>query len=168
MKESYKDASSKRLVQNKILNSQNKKIVALGGPDILDYIQLLKNKGFTDITIYENDKKTYLKQKEQNPDCKLVYGNILHHLYEDAFYDLDFCCCISSVERYLPRILQLEEFSMTFSIRPLGFDKTFEIFKRYGEAPFIPYRDTTPMIVFFNTKTNKNGKSSLLLQQRAN
>jgi len=158
MKSSYLGAENKRITQNTTLSSSQKKIYALGGPDILDYINVLKSKGYEDITIFENRKNIYEHQVRQNPDCKLILGNILNNLGEKCFYDIDLCCCIRSVEQYLPRILTIPEFSITFSIRPIGFDETIKTFRRYGNAYFMYYQDTVPMITFFNNKIIQHGK----------
>jgi len=155
MKETYKNAFSKRLVQNKVLKSQNKRIIGLGGPDILDYVNILRSKGFEDITIYEKDPSVYAKQLEDKPDCKLIFGNILENLKENAFYDLDFCASINSVEPYLHKILRIKEFVLTVSIRPIGLVETICTFNNYGgDSEFVQYTDTSPMLVFFNNKTH--------------
>lgn len=170
MKETYLEAKSKRIVQDITLNSKNKRIIGLGGPDILEYVTILKSKGFKDITSYENRQQIYSKQFKQFPDCELVHGNILENLQEDAFYDLDFCCSIKTIEPWLPIICRIPEYSLTLSIRPVGIDQTIQIFKRYGQSQFVKYVDTVPMLVFFNNKINKNGKktSSFLHGQGAN
>lgn len=164
MKKSYALSENKKAAQDITLKSENKRIIGLGGPDILEYVNMLKVKGYTDITIYEKDPEVYLQQVLKRPECRHIYGDILDNLNEDAFYDLDLCSSIKKIESRLPKILELEEFSLTVSLRPLGLYPTIEIFKRYGDSSYLEYRDSSSMIVFFNNKTIKNEKECSFLQ----
>ncbi len=164
MKETYKEAENKRGVQDIVLTGSTRRLIGLGGPDIIDYVNIVRSKGFEDITIYEKDYNVYKKQIAQFPDCTLIHGNILDHLDEDAFYDLDFCGSIKSIQRWLPAITALPEYALTCSIRPIGEEETIGIFNLYDKAHVIKYRDTSQMLVFFNNKTIKNGKNSRILQ----
>jgi len=157
MKESYIDAINKRAAQDITLVAENKRIIGLGGPDIKEYVAILRSKGFEEIIIFEDNYEVYRNQIRQFPDCELIHGDIRDHLREDAFYDLDFCCSIKTIEPWLPIITSLKEYSLTCSIRPIGMEKSVGIFNRYGHGEFVRYVDTSPMLVFFNNKTIKNG-----------
>lgn len=151
MKLSYKNSVMKREVQDYIYKRvRNSHIIGLGGPNAKDYSRILHEKGFEKIILYENDWKVFEKQILDPPDCKLVYDDVLNHLGHNAFYDLDFCCSILSIEHALPDIVELPEYSLTVSIRPVGIEKTLDIFKQYEkDFTYVIYKDTSPMIVIY-------------------
>lgn len=147
----YTKDSKKRIIQDYILDStKNDTIFCLGGPNISEYISLLRDKGFKTIISFEQDKDVYRLQKKQKPDCQIINGNILDYLGYDAFYDYDFCSNIHTIEKYLPHILKTKHYSATFSLRPISKDITIRTFKRYSEANYITYFDTSNMITFFS------------------
>jgi hypothetical protein len=147
----YIDVPNKRAVQG-IALSPYKRIFGLGGPNINNYISILRKRGFKEIVSFENNWNIYLRQKRQNPKCELVYGNILEYTNYDAFYDYDFCNYISTMKQWLPIIVNTKRYSATFSLRGIGINKTINTFRRYGEASYIKYKDTSPMITFFNNQ----------------
>ena len=149
---SYTNSIKKREVQNKILPFvSNGRVCALGGPDIDEYVSLLKTYGFGDITIFENDKVILLQQLYKFPQgITLMYKNILEHLNRNCYYDLDFCFSIQKIMPRLKKIVSLQEYSLTLSVRPIGTEKTVAIMKEYDpDIKYMTYQDTTPMITFY-------------------
>ena len=146
----YDNALFKREVQNIALQSNNPKIYGLAGPNADTYLRYLKRKGFSDITLFENNYNTFFEQKRKKLGCKLIYDDIRNQLGSNAFYDYDFCCNITTVEQWLPEMLLVPEYAMTFSIRGIGEKETLRIFRKYTDSHYIRYRDTSPMITFFN------------------
>lgn len=144
----YSDAIVKRQLQSQLLKSSNPTIYGLAGPNADIYVALLKEKGFSNIVLFEKNWETYQMLLSKNLDCKLVFDDILNHLGKDAFYDYDFCCSIKTIEPWLPQILSTKEYSVTFSIRPVGTEETLRTFRRYGVANCYKYKDTTPMLTF--------------------
>lgn len=145
----YHNATNKWKVQQLSIKGGNR-LIALGGPNILNYVQRMNILGFNDITSFERNKAVYQMQLAQNPKCTLLFGSILSNLNEDAFYDLDFCNTITTLECWLPEIVNIPKYSITFSLRGTGIQETIRIFKKYGEAFYISYKDTSPMVTFFN------------------
>jgi hypothetical protein len=145
----YDNALFKREVQNIALQSCNSKIYGLAGPNADIYLEYLKKRGFSDITLFENNYNTFFEQKKKKLDCKLVYDDIRNYLSGNAFYDYDFCCNITTVEPWLPKMLLAPEYAMTFSIRGIGQEETLRVFRKYTSSHYIRYRDTSPMITFF-------------------
>lgn len=150
-KHSYKESFNKRKAQDYVFSNVSGPVVALGGPDIDVYAKMLENHGVKDLTIYENNRKVFLIQLRKVKWGSLIFGDILINLGKKAFYDLDFCCSIYSIESYLPEIVELPKFSITLSLRPAGLNKTLEIFRKYSELPYLRYHDSVPMITFYKT-----------------
>lgn len=146
----YDNALFKREVQNIALQSHNPKIYGLAGPNAEIYLEYLKKKGFSNITLFENNYNTFFEQKRKKLDCRLIHDDIRNQLGKDAFYDYDFCCNITTVEPWLPEMLQAPEYAMTFSIRGIGEEETLRVFRKYADSHYIRYRDTSPMITFFH------------------
>lgn len=147
----YHQTSNKRLVQEKALQSEIfDTIFCLGGPNINSYVTFLKNKGFKNIISFEKNEKVFNLQTKQKPKCELILGNILDYLGYDVFYDYDFCANICTLELYLPQIVNTKAYAATFTIRPITKLQTIQIFKRYSEANYILYKDSSNMITFFN------------------
>lgn len=151
MKISYKNSVMKREVQSYIYDRvQNPNIKGLGGPNAKDYERILKEKGFRNITLYENNKDVFEALLKDPPYCKLEYDDILNHLKTKSFYDLDFCCSVLSVRDYLPEIAKIPQYSMTLSLRPIGIQRTLDIVKEYEKRfTYVIYKDTSPMIVIY-------------------
>lgn len=150
-KGSYKEAKNKRILQEEILNQvKQRTILGLGGPDVDDYINILENKGFKKIFIYENNFSVFNSQISKFRHT-LIYDNILNHLGKSAFYDLDFCCTIKSIPKEsLEKISRLESYSLTLSLRGVSLIETLKMFTKYcGEQLFRTYRDSSPMVTFF-------------------
>ena len=155
LKLSYENSTKKREVQEYIFSRvRNRVIAGLPGPDIKTYLEILGRHKFNKALLYENSPRILAHQIQQRPNCPLVFGNILEHLKKGPFYDLDFCCSIKSILLYLKKIVELESYALTLSLRPIGEEKTCAIFKEYmkdgQEIPYFIYKDTTPMITFYS------------------
>ena len=144
----YDLVPSKREVQKRAIVPVRPKIIGLAGPNADKYIKVLKNIGFSQIELYENDFDVYLKHKKHG----VLFDDILNNLGKDAFYDYDFCCTIKKIERWLPQIVRTPNYSLTLAVRGVGYTETIKTFKKYGNANYMTYMDTSPMITFFNHK----------------
>jgi hypothetical protein len=149
----YDNATLKRIVQDCSLQSSYTKMYGLAGPNANIYVQLLRDKNYSDITLFENNWDVYTQQLQkwaEDIPYNLVYDDIRNHLGKDCFYDYDFCCIIKTVEKWLPQIVRTKEYALTFSLRGCGEEETVRIFKKYSNANYMTYRDTSPMITFFS------------------
>lgn len=155
MKKDFRGLSEKRQTQATAWNQINNKkyFVGLGGPNLETYTNFVKSRGFEKILSFENSAGIFHKQLQQFSKVKhvsLYFDNICNHLedYPNAFYDLDFCCCITTIEACLKKIHKLPQFTLTLSIRPVGYEKTLEIFRSYGNSKIVElkYYDNYPML----------------------
>ena len=150
---------------------QLNKIVGLAGPNIEDYIQFCKSKGFSEFEIYEKDALTAIHQLTSlNDKVTLKLTDILNADPNESntLYDLDYCV----TGRYMqPHMAKFQHrFIMTFSIRGVSVKETLERFFKarnekvigtaYPTHPFphteyytdkskylqLSYRDTAPMM----------------------
>ncbi len=153
---SYTGELVKRDVQKISLTSKRKSIFGLGGPDINRYIGVLRDLGYRDITLFENNPKVYEKQKRQKPNCDLIFDNILNHLGHEVFYDFDFCSTMRKIEPYMLQIIRSPQYSLTLSLRGMGYEDTISTFRKYTDAKYISYFDTSAMITFFQSLTKKD------------
>lgn len=168
---SYAHVAKKRSIQQEIFSFiRATKIMALAGPNIDQYCRILRQAGFRDITFFENDPFILAKQLEvAGGNYKLVFDDITNNLDTDAFYDLDFCCSVSTIKDKLQVINKLPEFSMTVSVRPVGYTQTLETLKRYengGNYQYYYYMDTSPMITVTKTQIYVKSQSEFLLSRR--
>lgn len=152
VKLSYKNSEYKRNIQEYIYSKVgNRNIIGLPGPDIEDYVERLTSFGFDNIELYEKDFSIFCHQLSHlPPQCNLTFGDILDNLNKDAFYDLDFCTSILSIEDRLEEIVALKSFSLTVARRPIPEEETIDIMDKYMPGiSHLTYFDTSPMIVFF-------------------
>lgn len=168
---SHADVAKKRSIQQEIFSFiRSDKIMALAGPNVDNYYKVLKQAGFKDITFFENDPFILGKQLEvSGGKYKLIFDDIINNLDSEAFYDLDFCCSVNSLGNKLRDINKLKEYTMTVSVRPVGFNKTLETLKRYengGNYSYYYYTDTSPMITVTKTQIYVKSKSEFLLRNR--
>lgn len=120
MKATYYDSYNKKAVRENALSRYGlSKIIGLPGPDIVRCVRDYQQHGFTDITLYENNKKVLLIQL---PEIHRVQGvkynfeDIINApIRRDTVYDLDFCCHLSTVEKYVRKFH--ENFILTVSER---------------------------------------------------
>lgn len=169
------DRSRKREVRDFLfslfMHMHLNKIVGLAGPNIQDYINYCRSKGFTEFEIYEKDGLTAIHQLVTlNDKVTLKLTDILNANADEpnVLFDLDYCVTGRYMEPHMAKFLN--RFIMTFSIRGVSIKETMERFFRvrnekvigtaYPEYPFpateyytnkgkylqLSYRDTAPMM----------------------
>lgn len=110
-------------------------VVGLAGPDINEYIGKMRGYGFKNITIYENDISTFLRQIQivEDHNFKHVFGDIVHAVpnLPDTLYDLDFCVTPRNTMEHIAKFT--ENFIMTFSRRINDNESLNRFFKAKGE-----------------------------------
>jgi hypothetical protein len=148
----------KREVQKMIFPLiKKKKIVTLAGPNMISYIKLLP-KCIKEVEIWENNKDIMMHQVASFPALNGMpvsynYGDIIDaEVKKSAFYDLDFCCTVLTVEDHLRKFKDCA-FSATFSNRWVSVDRTIELFlDAVGEKKKLDI----PHPQFNRLATNKN------------
>jgi len=153
-------------------HAQLNKIVGLAGPNIQDYLNFLKSKGFNEFEIYEMDKITAIHQLTHlNGRVALKLGDILNANPNEpnVLYDLDYCVTVRHMKEHIARFKN--NFIMTFA-RRVPLTETIGTFftvrdekvvKTYvydnpvnhtvyetdkGKYIYAPYKDTSPMCCF--------------------
>ena len=137
-KEYIDKAIRKREVREFMLSFFNfKKLIGLGGPNINEYIIYMRNKGCTDIEIWENVQDVLMHQFMRiNEPANLKFGNIVNAEFKpDVLYDLDFCCTIKNMRDVVKKFKN--NFVMTFALRPIGKNETIDLFFKYREEKLI-------------------------------
>jgi hypothetical protein len=130
----YSKSYKKKLVQNIVFNDFKergiKKLVGLAGPNITDYLSLVKSKGIKQAEIYERDYTNLIYQMQDfRPSIKTTvkYQDILHaDVQEGVIYDLDFCCTIDSAEEHIKKFKK--NAIITLALRGVGLIPTLEKF----------------------------------------
>ena len=151
-KMSYKDATQKKQVRE-FLFSQFKdlhlrKIVGLAGPDINDYIEWCKSKGYEEFEIWENHSPTLIKQLRELRASKveLKYGDILNASEDrhNVLFDLDYCVTARYMTEHMMKFP--DKFIMTFS-RRIKYDETISLFfSSRGESILRKLEKMTPLL----------------------
>lgn len=174
-KVSYAQAENKKKIREFLFSffKQQTSIVGLAGPDINDYLEWCKKKGYTNIEVWEDNPKVMMKQlSEIKTEFPVTYkfGDILSALHSDkVVYDLDFCSTILTLYNHVKKFKQ-EKFIMTFCTRAVGNEETirkffkerkekvtnriekfepvhhYSIQTQFGKYIVAPYFDTTPML----------------------
>jgi len=130
----YKEASNKKKTRDFLFSlfaqQQLDKVVGLAGPDVHDYIDFCKSKGYTEFEIYENHIPTIIDQIKflrTKAKISLTYGNILnaHPDREKVLYDLDYCVTAKFMRSHLKKFNK--NFIMTFA-RRISDKETFDTF----------------------------------------
>lgn len=136
---------------------KKQRIVTLAGPNLVSYIKMLPA-NIKRMEIWEKDPQVMLHQIAKFPSIRGMpieyhYGDIGDaEVDKKAFYDLDFCSTILTVENHLTKFKDCA-FSATFSNRWVSVDRTIEIFlKRVGEKKKLDI----PHPQFNRLQTNKN------------
>lgn len=137
---SYNHAFNKKKARDFLFSlftqQQLNKIVGLAGPDVPDYIEFCKSKGYTEFEIFENHIPTVLEQIKYfrtQAKVKLTYGNILdtNADRDDVLFDLDYCVTARHAHQHLKKFKN--NFIMTFA-RRIKDEETFNaFFKARGE-----------------------------------
>lgn len=150
----YNNALEKHKVRNKAFSYiNNNKIIGLGGPNINEYIDFLYNNGFNNITIYEQNRKTFIHQLNilKSKNITIINDNINSCVIDNTiFYDLDYCCRMDSLD--LDWIHKIDNFLITVSYMYSTIDKSLALFfnnkslnNNYSYKVF-KYFDTSPML----------------------
>lgn len=115
----YKESHNKKRIRNMVVD-KGTKVIGLGGPDIADYVSFFGKKGYSSITVWENDGEMLAKQMPQiNRMRKKIsynFGDIINApILPNTLYDLDFCRTITSLKDYVKKfqsnfILTVSEF----------------------------------------------------------
>lgn len=130
----YKEASNKKKVREFLFSLftdlQLKKVVGLAGPDINDYINFCKSKGYDEFEIYETHLPTALDQIKfirTKAKVSLSYGNILNAdpSRTDVLFDLDYCVTARHMGDHIRKFNN--NFIMTFA-RRISDNETFDAF----------------------------------------
>lgn len=148
---------------------QLNRIVGLAGPQIQDYIEFCKSKGYTEFEIYEKDNLTAIHQLASlKESVSLKLKDILEANPDDpkTLYDLDYCVTVRHMKEHIAKFKN--NFIMTFS-RRVSLAETIttffgarderiitsstkkdpidhEIFVTdKGRYVYVPYRDTSQM-----------------------
>jgi len=174
IKTSYKNAKNKKAVRDFLLSFFNESsIIGLAGPDINEYMEWCREKGFSKVEVWEKESSIMMKQlSEISQDSPLVYkfGDIIKaKLDSTSLYDLDFCKTIVSLYEHISKFKN-EKFILTMSTRGVGNQETINRFfdsrkeavsnmieeydpihfykaeTAFGKYVICPYFDTTPMI----------------------
>ena len=175
LKHTYMDAAQKKAVREFLIEHfKFKNIVGLAGPDINEYIEWCKAKGYDEFEIFEADPSTMVSQLARlNRKVRMTftYGDILKadSSKEDTLYDLDFCASVRHLREHIAKFK--DHFIMTFSTR-IGIQETIDTFfsarnekiikseevfdplphtiftTEQGNYLFIKYRDTSAMCCF--------------------
>lgn len=107
------------------------RFVGLCGPNSKGYLKLINSLKFQIILLYDKDIENLKAVAPQNNLIKFN-KDINNNLNKKAFYDLDYCCCISKIEMYLSKIMKIEEFTLTVALRPISEEKTLSILQSYN------------------------------------
>lgn len=137
IKSTYTDGYNKRAIRSSLMSLTNKqKVIGLAGPDIVEYINDMKKKGYKKFILYENNKEILWKQinsfKHIKTPITLIYDDICNvdPDEKDTLYDLDFCTTIKNMEHCIKKFNS--NFIMTFSTR-IGMNETIELFFKYRD-----------------------------------
>lgn len=172
-KSTYLNAERKKAVREFLFSYYNyNSIIGLAGPDINDYIEWCKSKGYVNFELWENTPEVTMNQlmNVKHP-VNYKFGDILHAVpQKNVLLDLDYCVSIRYMKEHLIKFK--DNFIMTFSTR-IGVQETIDSFfkfrkekveKQYdfdgpglkniifktelGKYLFITYFDTSAMCCF--------------------
>lgn len=153
----YKNAEKKKIVREFLFSYfQYNKILGLAGPDINEYIQWCKAKGYDDFEVWENELAVTMKQlsKVKYP-VRYKFGNILNATPEDdVLLDLDYCVSIRYMKEHIRKFKN--NFIMTFSTR-IGVKETINSFFKFRGEKIVNQHDFVgPGLqnIVFNTNNN--------------
>jgi hypothetical protein len=128
-KGTYKDAKNKKKIRDFLFSFYTtKSIIGLPGPDIGDYIKFLKDKGYSDIELWENNISVLGHQLTQiKTPLVIKFGNILNAVErKDTLLDLDYCATVRSLKDHVKKFKS--NFIMTFSLRAVSYKETTTTF----------------------------------------
>lgn len=140
----------------KLVKNKNR-FIGLCGPNSKGYLRLINNLEFRTIILYDTNAKN-LRAVTLQSNLVRFNDNINNSLSVDAFYDLDYCCCISKIEMHLTKIMKIKEFTLTVALREKGGEeKTLNILRKYGRNfMYRIYRESgTPMMILYFPQQTK-------------
>jgi hypothetical protein len=140
----------------KLVKNKNR-FIGLCGPNSKGYLRLINNLEFRTIILYDTNAKN-LRAVTLQSNLVRFNDNINNSLSVDAFYDLDYCCCISKIEMHLTKIMKIKEFTLTVALREKGGEeKTLNILRKYGRNfMYRVYRESgTPMMILYFPQQTK-------------
>jgi hypothetical protein len=151
-KMSYKDATNKKQVREFLFSQfadlHLRKIVGLAGPDINDYLEFCKSKGYDEFEIWENHTPTLIKQIKELRSSKveLKYGNILNASEDrhNVLFDLDYCVTIRYMHDHIKKFK--DRFIMTFARRVRDEETINSFFSARGESILSKIEKMTPLL----------------------
>lgn len=169
MKQSYLTSTEKKVLRSRLL-PHGHTLIGLGGPDIEEYVDTARKRGFKDIRVWENNPAIYMKTLPLLKGLNIQYNidDILNApVHSNYIYDLDFCCRIERTEPYIRKfqnnfILTISEmYTHPFSALPLFAQYRDEVVKNIvplsecdrilvtdkGRYLICRYRDTSPMLI---------------------
>jgi hypothetical protein len=149
---SYKDATKKKEVRDFLFSLfadlQLKKVVGLAGPDINDYLEFCKSKGYEEFEIWENHAPTLMKQIRDIRVSKveLKYGNILNTSEDrhNVLFDLDYCVTVRYMQDHIKKFK--DKFIMTFARRIKDEETISSFFSIRGETILSKLDRMTPLL----------------------
>jgi hypothetical protein len=108
-----------------------KKIVGLAGPDIQDYINFCKSKGYSEFEIYEIDKLTAMHQLVNMKTTGALHLKLTDIINaspdeKETLYDLDYCGTVKTLIEHIKKFNN--RFIMTFSLRGISAKETIKQF----------------------------------------
>lgn len=154
-KETYENAFNKKRCREFLFSLFADKhldgLIGLAGPDINQYINWCKQKGYNDLELWENTPDVLFNQmKDINSSVVLKYGDILNtNIKPNVLYDLDYCVTIKYMSEHLKKFK--DNFIMTFSLRFSENETINKFFKHRREkimsvthkyAPYVPVEHT--------------------------
>lgn len=134
---------------------QLNKIVGLAGPQIQDYINFCKSKGYTEFEIYEKDRITAIHQLVQLKDnVQLKLKDILEANPNEpgTLYDLDYCGTVRHLKEHIAKFQ--DKFIMTFSCR-IPQEETIETFFSVRDEKIIKTYVKTSPLKYIEYQTDK-------------
>lgn len=150
-KETYIRSLKKKIVREFLFSFFNEKsIIGLAGPDINDYVEWCKEKGYENLQLWENDSNVMLNQFKSlktESTFEYKYGNILNAEpnKRDTLYDLDYCGTIKTLYDHVKKFKE-GKFVMTFCMRGSTKNQSIEsFFKNRNESIRTRFEKTEPL-----------------------
>lgn len=136
LKHTYLDSKEKIAVRDFLFSLfKLDNIIGLVGPDINECIAKYRKYGFKNITIYERDFDTFVKQMQvtDNHNFNYVLGDIFYAPANlpNTLYDLDYCVTVRYMTHHISKFT--DNFIMTFSKRISDKESISTFFKARGE-----------------------------------
>lgn len=153
----YNKKLLKRKYQEKFFSQVKNKncFIGLCGTNPEGYLRIIKKCRFKKTILFDIEQKNLQKLTPITADLWLYNEDINNNLDQTgSFYDLDYCCCINTIQKYLSKIMKIKEFTLTLALRPISEEKTLKILNSYGRNfMYRVYREGgTPMMILYFSK----------------